>query len=82
MKNKGMLEDIIAISLVTQIWNWSFVLVKKLRSIQGANGLKGTKIVQYFACQKFVEMDPKDRSQELKFRGYCFHWLIPGASKD
>ena len=23
------------------------------------NGPKGTKIMQYFACQKFVEMPPK-----------------------
>ena len=38
--------------------------------------------MQYFACQKFVEMAPKDRFQELKFRGYCFHCLIPGASQD
>ena len=27
------------------------------------NGPKGTKIVQYFACQKFVVRAPKDRFQ-------------------
>ena len=36
------------------------------------NGPKGRKIVQYFACQKFVEMAPKDRFQELKNKGHCF----------
>ena len=46
------------------------------------NGLKGTKIVQYFAFQKFVEMAPKDRFQELKSKGYCFQCLFPGASQD
>ena len=30
------------------------------------NGPRRTKIVQYFPCQKFVEMAPKDRFQELK----------------
>ena len=35
--------------------------VKRLRSILQKNGPKETKIVQYFACQKFVEMAPKDR---------------------
>ena len=31
----------------------------------------GRKIVQYFAYQKFVEMAPKDRFQELKNKCYC-----------
>ena len=46
------------------------------------NGPKETKIVQYFACQKFVGMDPKDRFQELKNKGYCFQCLFPRASQD
>ena len=46
------------------------------------NGPKGTKIVHYFACQKFVGMAPKDRLQELKNKGYCFQCLFPGASQD
>ena len=46
------------------------------------NGPKETKIVQYFACQKFVEMAPKDRFQELKNKGYCFQCLFPGAPQD
>ena len=45
------------------------------------NGPKETKIVQYFACQKFVEMAPKDRFQELKNKGYCFQCLFPGLRK-
>ena len=43
------------------------------------SGPKGTKIVQYFACQKFVEMTPKDRFQELKNKGYCLQCLFAGA---
>ena len=46
------------------------------------NGPKGPKIVQYFACQKFVEMAPKDRFQELKNKGHCFQCLFPEASLD
>ena len=46
------------------------------------NGPKGMKIVWYFACQKFVEMAPKDRFKELKNTGYCFQCLFPGASLD
>ena len=38
--------------------------------------------MQYFACQKFVEMAPKDRFQELKNKGYCFQCLFPGAPQD
>ena len=38
--------------------------------------------MQYFACQKFAEMAPKDRFQELKNKGYCFQCLFPGASED
>ena len=56
--------------------------VKRLRSILQKNGPKETKIVQYFACQKFVEMAPKDRFQELKNKGYCFQCLFPGAPQD
>ena len=43
------------------------------------NGPKGTKIVQCFAYQKFVEMAPKDRFQELKNKSYSL-CLFPGAS--
>ena len=46
------------------------------------NGPKGTKIVQYFACQTFIETAPKDRFQELKNKGDYFQCLFPGASQD
>ena len=46
------------------------------------NGPKGTKIVQYFAFQKFVEMVLKDSFQKQKNKGYCFQCLFPGASQD
>ena len=46
------------------------------------NGPKGTKIVQYFACEKLLEMVPKDRFQKLKNKCYCFQCLFPGASQD
>ena len=39
------------------------------------NGPRGTKIVQYFACRKFVEMSPNERFEELSRRGYCFQCL-------
>ena len=44
------------------------------------NEPKGTKIVQYFVCQKFVQMAPKDRFQEQQKKGYCFQCLFPGTS--
>ena len=64
-----MLEDITAISLVTQIWNQCCFCEEAEEHI-ATNGPKGKKNVQYFACQKFVEMAPKDRFQELKNKGY------------
>ena len=45
------------------------------------NGPKGTKIVQYHARQKFLDMDPKDGFHKLKNKGYCFQCLFPGASQ-
>ena len=44
-------------------------------------GPRGTEIIQYFACKKFVEMTPKERFQELRRKGYCFQCLSPGASQ-
>ena len=45
-------------------------------------GPRGTEIIQYFACKKFVEMTPKERFQELRRKGYCFQCLFPGASQN
>ena len=44
-------------------------------------GPRGTGIIQYFTCKKFVEMAPKERFQELTIKGYCFQCLFPGASQ-
>ena len=41
--------------------------------------VKGTKIVQYFMCQKFVEMTPHQRFAVLREKGLCFQCLLPGA---
>ena len=43
------------------------------------NGPYGRKLVQYFACQKFVEMTPNQRFIELRNKGLCFQCLFPGA---
>ena len=40
------------------------------------NGPKGTKIVQYFAFQKFVEMALKDSFQKLKKQGLLLSVFI------
>ena len=44
-------------------------------------GPRGTEIIQYFACKKFVEMTPNERFQELRRKGYCTQCLFPGASQ-
>ena len=46
------------------------------------NGPKDSKIVQYFACQKFTEMTPSERFQLLRKKGYCIQCLFPGAYQD
>ena len=46
------------------------------------NGAKGSKIVQYFACQKFTEMTPSERFQLLRKKGYCIQCLFPSAYLD
>ena len=76
MKKKVMLKDRTAISLVTQVWNQSVVFVKKLRSILQQMDRKKNKIVQYFAYQKFVDMDPKERFHELKNKSHCLQSLF------
>ena len=39
-----------------------------------------SKIIQYFACKRFVEMTPDERFMELKTKRLCFQCLLPGAS--
>ena len=46
------------------------------------NGPKGSKIVQYFACQIFTEMTPSEKFQLLRKKGYCIQCLFPGAYQD
>ena len=43
------------------------------------SGPRGSKIVQYFAFQRFVEMSPAERFNELKTKGLCTQCLYPGA---
>ena len=39
----------------------------------------GNKVVDYFSCEKFVQMTPLDRFRELRRKGYCYMCLYPGA---
>ena len=43
------------------------------------NGPYGTKLIQYFSCQKFAEMNPSQRFAELKSKNLCHQCLYPGA---
>ena len=38
----------------------------------------GNSIINYFACEKFVNMSTKQRFEELKKRNLCFQCLTPG----
>ena len=46
------------------------------------NGPNGTSIIQYFACKKFVQMNPSQRFRELRSRGLCCQCLYPGAKQN
>ena len=41
--------------------------------------IDGSKVVDYFSCEKFVQMTPLDRFSELRRKGYCYMCLYPGA---
>ena len=43
-------------------------------------GPGGMKLVQYFACKRFVNMTPEQRFLELRAKGLCFQCLFPGAN--
>ena len=45
-------------------------------------GPKGSKLVQYFACKKFVEINPHDRFILIKNKGFCKQCLFPGAGQE
>ena len=41
-----------------------------------------SKLIQYFACRKFVEMTPEQRFTELKKKGLCIQCLFPAAASN
>ena len=43
-------------------------------------GPRYSKVIQYFACKRFVDMTPDERFHELHKKGLCFQCLLPGAS--
>ena len=43
------------------------------------NGPGFSRIIQYFAFQKFVNMTPAERYKEIRNKGFCFQCLLPGA---
>ena len=46
------------------------------------SGPGGSKLIQYFACEKFATMTNKERFATLRSKGLCFQCLFPGASRD
>ena len=42
-------------------------------------GPSGVKLIQYYVCQKFVEMNCKERFITLKNKNLCHQCLFPGA---
>ena len=43
------------------------------------SGPGGARLIQYFACKKFVDMPPALRFQALRTKGFCIQCLYPGA---
>ena len=41
--------------------------------------VNGNKVVDDFSCEKFVQMTPLDRFNELRRKGLCYMCLYPGA---
>ena len=39
---------------------------------------RGNTVVNYFACEKFARMKPKERFEELRKKKLCFQCLTPG----
>ena len=46
------------------------------------NGPNNSKLIQYFSCKKFVDMNPNERFLMLKRKGLCIQCLYPGADQD
>ena len=45
------------------------------------NGPNGSKLIQYFSCNQFVQMKPSQRLAVLNRKGLCSQCLFPGANK-
>ncbi|MEM7375655.1 MAG: hypothetical protein AAF587_44090, partial [Bacteroidota bacterium] len=43
------------------------------------NGPNGSKLIQYFSCDQFVQMTPSQRFKLLQQKGFCSQCLFPGA---
>ena len=43
-------------------------------------GPGGSRILQYFTCEQFVDASPATRLKLIKEKGFCFQCLLPGAS--
>ena len=46
----------------------------------GTNGQNGTKIIQYFACLKFVEMTPAERFNTIKIKRIMYPMSLSGSN--
>ncbi len=46
------------------------------------NGPRGIKLIQYFSCEKFVNMPINQKFQELRSKNFCHQCLYPGAKQD
>ena len=46
------------------------------------NGPNGIKLIQYYACRKFTELNPNERFIMLRKKGFCIQCLFPGASQE
>lgn len=45
-------------------------------------GPNGLKLIQYYACRKFAELNPNERYLMVKRKGFCVQCLFPGAAQD
>lgn len=43
------------------------------------SGSSGSKLVQYFTCNKFTEMTPAQSIAAVKGKNLCYQWLFPGT---
>ena len=80
MKKQGIPEDTAAVSLIIQVWNQNAVFLMKLKSILQQIAQRELKFCSTF--QRFAEMAPKARFQELKNKVYRFHCFFLGAIQD